>query len=108
MKKSVTARKKKIAVSKAPAIKKVVKRGAVETTNGDDKTPSQLIRFSLEDLINWRNSARKRCDSRENDLKILKNKGIEIIREVRRLDKKQHSDLVWIGKLNRVISKKVF
>ena len=69
-------------------------------------TPAPLDSYPFEKLIEWRDTARIRVGTREVVLHDLSDDWIEIGKEYNRKSKKQHSDLRWIGKLNKVIRKK--
>jgi len=63
--------------------------------------PLPVQQCSLDELIRWRNSASKRVDAR---CKAIKQLGEKMKHE----DKLNSKDLLWIKKLNRIISHKAF
>jgi hypothetical protein len=67
----------------------------------------ELSSYPIDELMNWRNAARVRADERSKRLLVLKELQEATETEIRKLDKKQHSDLIWIGRLQRTLSKKV-
>jgi hypothetical protein len=72
------------------------------------KTPQALSAFPLTEILGWRDSCRSRLDARQARLNELHMQHEAIVREVEKIDRKQHHDLLWCQKLNRVISRKVF
>ena len=76
-----------------------------------NKTPAKpkLSSYPIEELMTWRNAARTRAAARDKRLIELRKQleASDLAREIRRLDKKQHSDLTWLDRLQRTLSNKV-
>ena len=66
-----------------------------------------LSSYPIDLLMLWRNSARVRADARVKRLLELKKIKVAAELEIKQLDKKQHSDLTWISRLQRTLSDKV-
>ena len=95
--------------TRKPVTKKTTqKKVAVVTVQQNDKSPKALSAFPLNDVMGWRDSARKRIEQRKKRMKELKAQFEAVILEAQKLDKQLHSDLTWCKKLNRVIARKVF
>jgi len=95
--------------TRKPVTKKTTqKKVSVVTVQQNDKSPKTLSTFPLNDVLGWRDTARKRIQKNKTRIYKLKAQHEAIIREALRLDKQLHSDLTWCKKLNRVIARKVF
>lgn len=93
--------KKKTAARRKPAAKKAA---VVKKT----EAPRSLGSYSLEELIAWRNSARKRIHEKKNEFHVIQKEDQILLRKLVKINKKIESDAAWEKKLNRVISRKVF
>jgi hypothetical protein len=103
----------KIKAKKTAAAKKTQTAVAVQTQTAvpvrqSDKTPKALASFPLDQIMVWRNSVRSRLNAREARMSVISKQHEAILREASRIDREQHSDLIWCKKLNRIIASKVF
>jgi len=84
----------------------VLKPLAKTVAKTDKKKIIPLEQFSFEQLIAWRDAASKRATARDPQLKLINADAVNLIRILKQGEKKQHSDLLWISKLNKVLRKK--
>ena len=98
MKKSVIKKPVRKTAAKKATVKKnaVVNTETSVTVQQDDtsKSPKVLAAFPLQDIMGWRDSARKRLNSRAVRMEKLRAQHEAIIREANKLDLQQHSDLL--------------
>lgn len=102
-KKTSTTRRKPVAKENA-----IIVQDNIVPAEREEKTPTNLATYPLEEVLKWREAARKRIVKNQAQLDKLFEKHEAIARQGRKLDKKLHSDLTWCKKLNRVIARKVF
>jgi hypothetical protein len=67
-----------------------------------------LKKFTLEELIKWRNTASQRVTKADNDLDYLYKVIQGEMSKFRKIEKKKLKDIYWIKKLNRVLECRVF
>jgi len=96
------------------AVKKSVKKSAVVVLKPLAKTVAKvkekkavpLDQFSFEQLISWRDRASVRATKREVQIQAIRADTQKLLRILKHGDKRQHSDLLWISKLNKILKKK--
>jgi len=99
--------KKKSTTRRKPPAKRVAKKNAVAVVESS-KFITNLSSYPLEEVMGWRDNARKRIEANLARIEKLRIQNDKIWREAEKLDKKLHSDLTWCKKLNRTIARKVF
>jgi len=57
--------------------------------------------FSIDEMITWRNCASERVNINDRVTN-------QLINEAKKLQKKNHKDLIWIQKLNKEINHRAF
>ena len=60
-----------------------------------------LSKYSLDEIIAWRNTASNRVDSNRELLHSYETK-------IEKLDRKIHTDIRWIRKINKYLIRQVF
>ena len=89
-------KRKPVAKKKTAVVKKKV------------EAPRTLGSYTIEELIAWRNSARKRIREKNDEIAAIVKESVVLFRKFLKAHKKANSDAAWEKKLNRVIARKVF
>lgn len=80
----------------------VVAPEVVPNLDTDEKL--NLSTFSIDQIVEWRNSASKRVAERD----IMIDNWAKMVNDMSKAQKKNHTDLTWISRLNRHLNVRVF
>ena len=93
--------KPKAKAKTATVRKQIVPTTTAKTTTTTAPEPDDLDHHAVEVLMKWRDTASKRVDAARARMETLSN-------EYAQLNKQSVSDIKWIRRLHKTLSKKVF
>jgi len=76
--------------------------------NGNTITNPGLDQYPIDKLIEWRNSASKRVDHYDAEIRLISAQIASLISSLKKTKKRRESDAVWIRRIHKNLHKKIF